>query len=497
MNYQEREIDLINLCWKIAFAWRWCLIVALVCAILVPGIKYYKDLSAYNASLDKKQEAQAVKENMSKEEMKAQLTKNLKADEKAAVELAVMSAKDYNDALKYLNTSPVMQIDAYNEEVYNIDYYLNSGYVNDANGVNKESYTNSVLAAYCSLVNDGTIAENATRLEGNIYTVSQLQEMISADYVESMVKVNIIAPDAALREKLAGVVRDTFAANTDKIASDIGAHSIAIMNEYQTTRVDGELLTKQKDAKSRVTTAKTSLDTNKKNLKDASLTAYNNLVALDEDENSSDMANANTTSTATTASASDSETVTKPSFSIKYAALGFIIGLLAVAVIIALIDILGGKLNSEAELKDVFGIRSLYVIRNEKHYKGIDAWLYKMRYRNKRRNNAEESVEHFITNISLLLKGKELNSIYVTGTKIGALETATRDVLINGLGKEGISVEFGDNVCLDQNSLVKADEAKAVLVVEGVGTSSFNDICQEFTTFNQHEIDVVGGVVIE
>ena len=52
-------------------------------------------------------------------------------------------------------------------------------------------------------------------------------------------------------------------------------------------------------------------------------------------------------------------------------------------------------------------------------------------------------------------------------------------------------------MCVDQNSLVKADEAKAVLVVEGIGTSSFNNICQEFTTFNQHEIDVVGGVVIE
>ncbi len=495
MEYREREIDLINLLWKIAFAWRWCLVAALVCAFLVPGVKYYKDLSSYNESLNKQEEVQTVKNTMSKEEQKALLTKNLKADEKAAVEMAVISTKDYNDALKYLNTSPVMQIDAYNEEVYNLDYYLDSGYVNDANGVNKESYTNSVLAAYCSLVNDGTVAENAARLEGNTYTVSQLQEMISADYVESTIKVNVIAPDAALRERLAGVVRDTFAANSDKIASDIGAHSIVVMGEYQTTRVDNSLLTKQKEAKSRLTTAKTAVDTNKKNLKDAQLTAYNNLVALDADETSTNMSNANATSTTT--DASSSETLTKPSFSIKYAFLGFIIGILVVAVIVALIDILGGKLNSAAELKDVFGIRSLYIIRKEKHYKGIDAWLYKMRYKNKRNNTAEESIEHFMTNISLLLKGKELDRIYVTGTKVDALENATRDVLINGLGKEGISVEFGDNVCVDQNSLVKADEAKAVLVVEGIGTSSFNNICQEFTTFNQHEIDVVGGVVIE
>ena len=495
MEYREREIDLINLLWKIAFAWRWCLVAALVCAILVPGVKYYKDLSSYNESLNKQEEVQTVKNTMSKEEQKALLTKNLKADEKAAVEMAVISTKDYNDALKYLNTSPVMQIDAYNEQVYNLDYYLDSGYVNDANGVNKDSYTNSVLAAYCSLVNDGAVAENAARLEGNMYTVSQLQEMITAEYVESVIKVDIIAPDAALRERLAGVVRDTFAANSDKIASDIGSHSIVVMSEYQTTRVDNDLLTKQKEAKSRLTTAKTAVDTNKKNLKDSQLTAYNNRVALDEEETSTNMSNANATSTTT--DASSSETLAKPSFSIKYAVLGFIIGILVVAVIVALIDILGGKLNSAAELKDVFGIRSLYIIRKEKHYKGIDAWLYKMRYKNKRNNTAEESIEHFITNISLLLKGKELDRIYVTGTKVDALENATRDVLINGLGKEGISVEFGDNVCVDQNSLVKADEAKAVLVVEGIGTSSFNNICQEFTTFNQHEIDVVGGVVIE
>ena len=120
MEYREREIDLINLLWKMAFAWRWCLVAALVCAILAPGVKYYKDLSSYNESLNKQEEVQTVKNTMSKEEQKALLTKNLKADEKAAVEMAVISTKDYNDALKYLNTSPVMQIDAYNEQVYNI-----------------------------------------------------------------------------------------------------------------------------------------------------------------------------------------------------------------------------------------------------------------------------------------------------------------------------------------------------------------------------------------
>ena len=46
-NNQEREINLISLCFRILLKWRWLIICAIICAVLAGGYKYYKDYKAY------------------------------------------------------------------------------------------------------------------------------------------------------------------------------------------------------------------------------------------------------------------------------------------------------------------------------------------------------------------------------------------------------------------------------------------------------------------
>ncbi len=506
MDYQEREIDLIELLWKILFAWRYLLIAAVICAILLPGAMYFKNLRSYNATLAKQEEMVKDKDSMTKEEQRESAAKNLKEDEKSAVEIAYISQKDYDKALNYATTAPVMQIDAYNEEAVVIEYYIDSDYKIDYNGVNKESYTPSIKSAYANLVNKGAVASNVASMKEVSYPANYIQELVNADSEQNdnTLTIKVIAPDKDMRDRIAFAVKNTIENSTAKISEDIGSHSVRLLNEYQVNSVDSDLLKKQKDVTSSVTSAKTALDTAKKSLTDEQKTALNTLVSLDKGEASGNASDAQTTGTAGDASGSatgtkgaDGTALTKPTFSIKYAVIGFFVGILIVAVIIALIDILSGKLNYETELRDIFRIDILAVFRKENRYKGFDAWLYKMKTKNKHMESYEETIKRLITKATLLLQGKETDSVYVMGTVQGALSDDARSKIEAGLKDSGISVTFGDNISYNEEALVDAVNIGTALVVEKLGQSKVKEIATLLTTVREHEIEVVGGVVVE
>lgn len=505
MEYQEREIDLIELLWKILFAWRYLLIAGIICAILLPGGMYFKNLRSYNATLEKQEEMTKAKDSMSKEEQREAALRNLKDDEKDAVEIAYISQKDYDSALKYVTTAPVMQVDAYNEEATIIEYYIDSDYKIDYNGVNKESYTSAVKDSYNNLVNGGTVASNVASMNVVVYPANYIQDLVNANSEgdDNIITISVVAPDRDSRDKIALSVKDTIESSTAKISEQIGSHSIRLINEYQVNRVDSDLLMKQKEIKSALTTAKTSLDTAKKSLTDNQKTALNSLTAIDKNEtagntNAVDSAgNTSGTQASSSSSGTDDTTLTKPTFSIKYALIGFFAGILIVAIIIALIDILSGKLNYETELRDIFRIDTLAVFRKENRYKGIDAWLYKMKTKNKHMESYEETLKRLITKTTLLLQGKEADSVYVMGTVPNALSDDAGSRVEAGLKENGISVTFGDNISYNEEALVDAVNNGTAIVVEKLGESKVKEIATLLTTVREHEIEVVGGVVVE
>ena len=500
MEYREREIDLIDVLWKVAFAWRKCLIVALICAIALPGFMYIRGLRSYNASIEALEQQQQSVGMMSKEEQSQKALEGLTDDEVKAVNSALRLTENYNAALKYLDNSVAMSIDPYNEEATIVEYYVDSDFKTVNPGTNEESYTPSVISAYIDLITNGTIAQTTASLEGVTLSAPFIQELINVDSKDNgnIIVVTIIAPDSQLRSRIAGVITDTFNAHTGDISAAIGSHSIRVMNEYQVTRIDNDLIKRQSDATSKVTTGKTSLDTATKALSDKQKSALNSLLAMDKkDANESSATNTtdNSTDSNSTVKNADGTTLTKPSFSIKYAVIGFFVGIILVAGVIALIDIFSKKLKYDTELKDIFGIDTYAVFKKEKQYKGFDAWLYKMRYKNVRRMTYDESVERLVTGVSLILKNKECDSLYVTGTQMNSLPDNLKASISDGLS--GITVTYGDNVYYTPQSLVAADECGEVLIVEQLGGSNVDDIAHELTTLHEQDIDVIGGMLYE
>lgn len=493
MEQREREINLVDVLWKIAFAWRALLVVGIAFALLVPAAMYAKDLKAYKASSLKQATLENAKDNtLSKEESRKSLVKSLSDDEINAVETAVMYEKELGAATDYCENSPVMAIDPYHSDEIVLEYYIRSGYELDETGTNKESYTPALVAAYLNLINNGSAANSISEASNGSLSSSDILELISAAASTSMnnVTITVTGADEKTRNAIASGIQSEIESHTKGFTDTIGTHEIILLSEYKVNRVNQDILKKQSTAKSAVVTAKDNLAKTRKGMSEAQLdllmlasgdvesAAVNAAQVTNEEEKNTNVA------------------VAKPSFRVKYAVIGLIVGIFIVIVIIFLREVLSGKMRYEYELKELFGVDVLGVLRKDKTYRGIDKLLYNLRYRNKRQLTEEEARSHLVKNISLICKEKNVQSLFVTGSCLTELAESSRTAIINELSSSEVTVSFGDNVIYDKESLEAANEIKNLLIVEKIGVSAIEEITKEIETVKEHGVDIIGGVVL-
>ena len=94
-NTVEREISLENLFWKLLLGWRRWLILGIVFAVLVSGLKYRRDISAYKAAVAQQ----------GKEEEKEEKDIILEPEEREAVENAKEVMRQLDEVEDYLKDS--------------------------------------------------------------------------------------------------------------------------------------------------------------------------------------------------------------------------------------------------------------------------------------------------------------------------------------------------------------------------------------------------------
>ena len=100
----ETEIDLVALLKRVCVQWRAILIFSIIIGLLASGIKYAKDVNAYNASLStQKISGKEAVENS-----------GLKQDEIDAVQQAVSQKKQIKALTTYTTESEYMNLDAMN-----------------------------------------------------------------------------------------------------------------------------------------------------------------------------------------------------------------------------------------------------------------------------------------------------------------------------------------------------------------------------------------------
>ena len=235
-NY-EKEIDLRDLFFHLCYRWRSLIVAALVGAVLLGGFQYYSIYRIHSEGKQTKEEKQYVIDLQNYQD---------------SVKNAKNSIRTYNKLMKekndYLDESVYMSLDSQNEWMAYKRYYikLDQAVLDALPESVQEDPADYVAAVYVSTLKSGL---NATEIEELLGTGRKeyIDELvnISADNATNTITVLVIGADEETVRKQLDYFINRLMEVSMPLAQQVGAHTLATVNEDCLTRMDNNLSAKQ------------------------------------------------------------------------------------------------------------------------------------------------------------------------------------------------------------------------------------------------------------
>ena len=180
---------------------------------------------------------------------------------------------------------------------------------------------------------------------------------------------------------------------------------------------------------------------------------------------------------------------------IKFGVIGALAGAFIVACIEAVAYILNKKLRFEDNFEGIFGINILGLSPLNVKKKGLDKCIQNSRRRNIHVFSDEETVEMIAAGIRVRANQNKLTSVYITGSCMGDREKLLMNSVAGKLN--GIEVIIGKPMLYFADALEASHKVGAVVLVETVGQSRYDEIFHEIKCCREEDIKILGAVVIE
>lgn len=455
----EQEIDLKDLMFAVLRKWRLIIIIAVVFALLLGGLKTLKGINQLN-------DAEYVKKNQDSYNVSLEqyeTTKKRLEKEISNLQDNIQSQQEYKEE------SILMNINPYDEYVESATFYIATDYtIMPGMAFQNPNTATSILKAYLSIAQNGEMYNYVLGKMNNEMGLRYLKELvrIQPDYDNNMMDITVIGDTEKRASDVMGYIKDSIEASQRTITEAIGEHEIRIVDESQFVSVDLELEQKQKEFSTNMDQFDTSLSDKTKELNE-----------LEEPKNS----------------LLSRSSVLKGA--IKYAVLGGVLGAFMVVFFICVAFLMSDKLVSEKELKRRYGLMVLGVFRRQDRKKflpGIDRWLDKLEGVAAREQDDSQTFE--------VAAASALN--YMDGIKevllVGTVDPSVIERIQNGLTERlsGVVLTAGGNLGKDAQAIKKAASCDAVILVEQRNKSLFGGIEQELDVVRSLDKKVIGCIVL-
>ncbi|WP_024293406.1 hypothetical protein [Lacrimispora indolis] len=457
-NAYEQEINLKDLLFTVLRKWRPIMLTAFALAILLGGYKGGKELMN-----------QGNEEFVSdlKEQYKNDLDKYEQSKKGYERDIANLTASiTYQE--KYKENSILLKIDPYNKGTASVDVFVRMLEPSQEMGLTvlTVDYADGVVKAYASAIQQGGFLAGLAEQKG--IDLIYLKELIkvTVDYDSNMFNVSITYPDEIGAEEILNEIIDSIESEQSEVQEKLGQHSISLMNQDVGVVTDQSLTDYQQQKVKNLT------DTNN-SLKEAE-------EALDE------------LVEPTKPVALSKISILKAG--VKYGILGWIAGAFLTAFGISVIFVMNGKLSTDNDLKDRFGLKFLGGFtekRDKKSFSRIDELLDSLEGKE---NIPDELVCDMIAvNIhNFILEDK---SIFLTGT----VEKEVLESLVIKLQKRlpELKLEFGADMTRNVLTLQRIPEYDEIILVETRKESRHKEIEREVETVLNLKKNIVGYIMLD
>lgn len=439
-NTYEQEINLKDLMFAVFRKWRIVIIFALIFAVLFAGYKCIRELihqndKEYVAELKAKYKTDQEKYNQTKETYERDI-KNLNA--------SITNQEEYK------KNSVLLKIDPYNEGTASVDIFIKMAEVPENAGIMITSvdFTDSVVKAYASAIQRGEFLKDiSTKMGIDLIYLKELVT-VTTDYDSNMLNISVTYTDKEGAGKILDVIVDHLNSMSSEIKDNLGQHNLSIMNQEVGVVTDQTLVDYQKKRVEDLVNTNKNLEDTERELKE--LEDPVKPVALSK--------------------------ISIVKAGVKYGILGCVTGAFLVALLVCGVFIMNGKVNTDHELKNRFGLKFLGGFsykRKKKALSGVDLLLDRLEGR-------ESVSDTFIcdiisANITGLLNKEE--SVFLTGM-------VDEDYLAGLAGEiqkriSEIKLGFGSDILHCAESLYKIQQYDTVILVESLKQSKLRNVEKE------------------
>ncbi len=475
---EEREIDLIDLMWRMLMQWKPIVCVMIICGILVVGGMYVKNARDHEAK-----ETQKVQ--MTEEDMISALSEEEYEDVIAVYNIL----KQRNAVREYAEESLYLQVDPYANDILTTSYRIDTA--------DETSY--SVAAMYGMLLgNDEFMAKLAdvTGYKGDLKYIRELIGVSTPGIESSSLVFSFsftLLPD---------MDAEAIAKTVDAYVTEEAYGQLHAMKEFTVTKVaqsvkntiNAGTSNTQMDYDARIKSLNASLKSAKDALTEEQKALYEYMAEEEGQQGKED---------GRFKKAENEDPVMTKTSMIKYLVVGCFVGAFLYAGCVLLLAIFSPKLQTTGEMADVY---RLYMIDelHDKKFKGslqkflYDRNVYNLRYGKKNRDMGK-SVDEAVKQISGLKDRDEVEKIYLAPLGEGFASGMPADYyakVTERLLAAGITVERLNESDLKNEILTVSDQA-GIVALTNIGDTKYSALDELCGYAYKYGIEILGVVALE
>lgn len=491
----QSELRLSEVLWSLLAQWKAVLIVALLLALALPGAKLFKDMRSYRAAVDaaSKQEMAASEtsgeSSDSIDERVEQVLSTLPAEDRVVVAYVAQEQELAKEQNRYLSDSIWLNANPANQRTLSLKYYVQK---------NGEHDLLPILDAYnVFLKRPSVVEEIGARIapEAEIKYINELVSVNSAavpdsDASDMLLSVDIVLPEGVDAASVGSFIDSQVKDTNRQLVTTVGEHTIEQISSEEVFRYNTVAVDRRQTISNNINSLQNNIKTQRAGLSDKQKSALNEVTSILAEQDGGKK-------TSSTATVSQADTVEKPSFSKKFALVGFVGGVFAYVLAYLIYLAVRHRVTSAKGLEPFACSRALGEVRWHGRHGGLLGWLLhsKMVERFRWRNLAdvESQVNYVSSAIYSVGKGLEAKDLAI----LTMLESTTADRVsegfVAGIASQGLTAEIVDVSGKPEERLFLALENAVLVVEEGAKESdvwNVSELCRAY------DVRLVGNVFV-
>lgn len=484
------DIEIKDLLWEFLRRWRLIVVLALVCGIGLTAYQYRIDMNKTDVVTVKKTQEE--------------LEKAMGAQDLDEVTAAVALRRQLDEKSAYMETSELMRINPYEENVVIMQYYVKT---------DSEAVATSASEAYIAYVENGYLVQNMiedgayklppaylaeliniVREEGSVYINAKdakesLKLSLQGSDISYCFNVRVVGKRTEDAEKLAADVKTALQSYSSNLASVVGNHQLLLIEETSSVIVDQELAELQNWNATAIKTISNNIDSMKNEMTSDQITlyTYRTTVTLET-----------MTATAETATASPEK---KVSISLKHTIIGVIVGTVLACVLIFGLYLFAAALRSAEEIKPLYKVKVLGCVDDTVFYKKkvfgfVDSLIVKLQNYRRKKLTYEQEVQMICANIAMDCRKNDTQEIVLASSIMEKLPEEIVKSVTAKCEEKGIHIAVVNAISYDAEAFESLVKVGSVVFVEKKRVSLYDELYKEIVLCKENDIHVLGMVVL-